>query len=99
ARALAQRADLFFLDEPFVGIDVASEEVIIRILKQLRNEGKTVFVVHHDLTKVQDYFDELILINKELIQSGPVQTVFQPEFITKTYQQPLQFLTEMRVGV
>lgn len=99
ARALAQQADLFFLDEPFVGIDVASEQVIIRILKQLRDNGKTVFVVHHDLSKVKEYFDDLVLINKELIQSGPVQTVFQPELLTKTYEQQFPFFSELGVGV
>src|SRR5690625_6338962 len=77
ARALAQQAEYFFLDEPFVGIDVASEKVIIQLLKKLRDEGKTIFVIHHDLSKVEEYFDELILINKELIESGTVQNVFQ----------------------
>src|SRR5699024_2423215 len=67
ARALAQKADFFFLDEPFVGIDAASEKMIIKILQNLRDEGKTVLVVHHDLSKVEAYFDELILLNKEII--------------------------------
>ena len=67
ARALAQKADYFFLDEPFVGIDVSSEEVIINILKELRDAGKTIFVVHHDLSKVERYFDDVILINKNLM--------------------------------
>jgi len=99
ARALAQKADLFFLDEPFVGIDVASEKMIINILKTLRDEGKTVFVVHHDLTKVEDYFNELILINKELIESGPVQKVIQPELMTKAYSMDFKLLNKMGVGV
>src|SRR6185312_1784567 len=86
ARAMAQKADIFFLDEPFVGIDAASESTIINILKELRNAGKTVFVVHHDLSKVEEYFDELILINKELIESGPVETVFRRDLMTKAYQ-------------
>src|SRR5690625_7180776 len=83
ARALAQEAEYFFLDEPFVGIDVASEETIITILKKLRDEGKTVFVIHHDLTKVSSYFDDLILINKDLIGAGPVQEVTKPEIMNK----------------
>lgn len=99
ARALAQKADFFFLDEPFVGIDVRSEEMIIRILKNLRDEGKTVFVVHHDLTKVEDYFNELILINKELIESGPVQNVIRPELMTKAYSMDFNLLNKMGVGV
>ena len=76
ARALAQKADYFFLDEPLVGIDVSSEELIVNILKDLRDEGKSIFVVHHDLTKVNEYFEELILLNKKLIKSGTVKTVF-----------------------
>lgn len=99
ARALAQRAEYFFLDEPFVGVDVASEEVIINILKSLRDEGKTVFVVHHDLTKVENYFDDLILINKELIGSGPVKKVFRPELMEAAYQAPLTMLKNLGVGV
>src|SRR5690625_6773158 len=77
ARALAQKAEYFFLDEPFVGIDVSSEEVIINILKNLRDQGKTIFVVHHDLTKVESYFDELILLNKLLVSVGSENEVFQ----------------------
>lgn len=99
ARALAQKAEYFFLDEPFVGIDVASEEMIIKILKDLRDNGKTVFVVHHDLTKVEDYFNELILINKELIESGPVQHVIRPELMTKAYSMDFNLLNKMGVGV
>src|SRR5699024_10011452 len=64
ARALAKEADIFFMDETFVGIDVASEEIMIKILRKLRDEGKTIFFVHHDLTKVEDYFNKLLLINK-----------------------------------
>ena len=75
ARALAQQTEILFLDEPFVGIDVSSEETIIHILKELRNEGKTVLVVHHDLGKSNEYFDELNLLNKELIGCGPVNEV------------------------
>jgi len=95
ARALAQQADLFLLDEPFVGIDVASEEVIVRILKELRDEGKTIIVVHHDLSKAEKYFDELLLLNKELIASGDVREVFTPRNIAKAYGGQLSFLEEM----
>src|SRR5690625_5928057 len=65
ARALAQKADYFFLDEPFVGVDMRSEREIVRILKEIRDEGKTIFIVHHGLTKVEEYFDELLLLNKQ----------------------------------
>ena len=99
ARALAQQADYFFLDEPFVGIDVASEKTIIKILKDLRDAGKTVFVVHHDLATVEDYFDELVLINKELIESGPVQKVFKPELMNKAYMIDFPMLNKIGAGV
>ncbi|EGQ20238.1 zinc ABC superfamily ATP binding cassette transporter, ABC protein [Sporosarcina newyorkensis 2681] len=92
ARALAQKADYFFLDEPFVGIDVSSEEVIISILRKLKNDGKIVFVVHHDLSKVKSYFDDLVLINKELIDAGPVNKVFQSGNMTKAYNR--QFMLD-----
>lgn len=87
ARALAQRADYFFLDEPFVGIDVSSEEIIINILRELQASGKIIFVVHHDLSKVTSYFDELILMNKELIDAGPVEKVFQSGNMIKAYNR------------
>lgn len=99
ARALAQKAMCFFLDEPFVGIDVASEEVIIRILKQMRDEGKTIFVVHHDLSKVQNYFDHLILINKELIGSGEMADVFLPELMERAYRTPFTMMGQWGASV
>src|SRR5699024_4753631 len=95
ARALAQKAEYFFLDEPFVGIDVSSEEVIINILKKLRDQGKTIFVVHHDLTKVEAYYDELILLNKLLVSAGPVKEVFQKDIMQKAYQVPYSFLSSV----
>src|SRR5690606_30428928 len=82
ARALAQNADYFSLDEPFVGIDVSSEEVMINILKKIKEDGKSVFVVHHDLSRVKSYFDELILMNRELIDAGPVSQLFQASNLT-----------------
>ncbi|EPD53254.1 hypothetical protein HMPREF1210_00985 [Paenisporosarcina sp. HGH0030] len=85
ARALVQKPEMYFLDEPFVGVDVTSEEKIISILKELRDSGKTVVVVHHDLSKASDYFNELILLNKELIEHGIVEKVFQPAVLNKAY--------------
>ena len=99
ARALAQGAEYFFLDEPFVGIDAASEKTIINILKDLRDAGKTVFVVHHDLSTIEDYFDELVLINKELIESGPVQKVFKPELMNKAYMIDLPNFHKIGAGI
>ncbi|WJY27914.1 MULTISPECIES: metal ABC transporter ATP-binding protein [Sporosarcina] len=99
ARALAQKADYFFLDEPFVGIDVSSEEVIINILRKLKEQGKTVFVVHHDLSKVKSYFDELILMNRELIGAGPVDQVFQERNMTRAYNRPMTMFDDVEVQV
>lgn len=94
ARALAQESEFFFLDEPFVGIDVSSEEMMIRILKDLRDEGKIVLIVHHDLLKVEGYFDHLILLNKEMIKYGTVEDVFQPKYMEVAYQRPFSIPKE-----
>ncbi|WP_436376930.1 metal ABC transporter ATP-binding protein [Cytobacillus sp. BC1816] len=99
ARALAQKADLFFLDEPFVGVDVSSEETIVQILKELCRQGKTVIVVHHDLSKANDYFNQLILLNKELISYGTVEEVFKPEVIAKAYKGQFAFMNEIGVSL
>ncbi|KON88205.1 manganese transporter [Sporosarcina globispora] len=99
ARALAQKADLFFLDEPFVGVDVSSEETIVKILKELCRQGKTVIVVHHDLSKANDYFNQLILLNKELISFGTVEEVFKPEVIAKAYKGQFAFMNEIGVSL
>ena len=86
ARALTQDADLFFLDEPFVGIDVISEEIIVNLLRELRDEGKTIFVIHHDLSKVEKYFDQLVLLNQKLIHAGNVKDVYSAANIKRAYQ-------------
>jgi manganese transport system ATP-binding protein len=99
ARALAQKADLFFLDEPFVGIDISSEETIVHILKDLCFQGKTVIVVHHDLSKANDYFHQLILLNKELIGFGTVDEVFKPEVIQRAYKGQFAFMSEIGVSL
>ncbi|WP_147802923.1 metal ABC transporter ATP-binding protein [Alkalicoccus halolimnae] len=85
ARALAQNTDFFFLDEPFVGIDVNSEEIIVALLQKLRAEGKTIFVIHHDLSKVETYFDRLLVLNQQLVGAGSVEEVFKPEILKKAY--------------
>ncbi|MFD1018297.1 metal ABC transporter ATP-binding protein [Thalassobacillus hwangdonensis] len=99
ARALAQKAELFFLDEPFVGVDVSSEETIVNILKELCQQGKTVIVVHHDLSKANDYFDQLILLNKELISFGAVEEVFKTDVIEKAYKGQFAIMKKMGVTV
>lgn len=87
ARALAQETEVFLLDEPFVGIDMVSEELIMKILFKLRDEGKTIAIVHHDLNKVSTYFDDVIILNRSLISSGPVKESFTAENIAKAYGQ------------
>lgn len=85
ARALCQDAEIFILDEPFVGVDHATEEIIIQILKEIANSGKLVMIIHHDLTKVKAYFDYLVMINQRIIASGPTEEVFTEENIKSTY--------------
>lgn len=95
ARALAQNAQLYFMDEPFVGVDAATEKAIITLLTHLKQEGKTVIVVHHDLQTVQDYFDWVILLNKCLIAIGPTEEVFTMDRLQHTYGGRLTQLSEM----
>lgn len=85
ARALAQGGDLFVLDEPFAGVDAATESAIIEVLRGLRDAGKTVVVVHHDLTTVADYFDHLVLLNRRLVASGPTDEVHTEDNLRETY--------------
>ncbi len=94
ARALAQQADLYFLDEPLAGVDAATEKVIISLLQELRDQGKLVMVVHHDLRTVPHYFDYVVLLNMRLVASGPTETVFTPENLRKTYGGRLSILEE-----
>lgn len=79
ARALVQDPDILFLDEPFVGIDATTERLLIMILKELRDNGKLIFIVHHDLSKVHDYFDDLMILNKEIVALGPVAEVYNDD--------------------
>lgn len=86
ARALAQKADIYLMDEPFKGVDNATEKSIIELLKELRSSGKTVVAVHHDLSTVSDYFDWVTLINIKVVASGEVKKVFTDENLTRTYR-------------
>ncbi len=95
ARALAQEADLYLLDEPFAGVDAATENAIISLLKEMKQQGKTIVVVHHDLQTASKYFDWLVLINTRLIASGKTEEVFQKEILEKTYGGRLQILTQV----
>ncbi len=85
ARALAQDARLYLADEPFVGVDYVTERVVVDILRELRDQGRTVVVVHHDLASVADYFDTVVLLNRELVAAGPTAEVFTRENIARTY--------------
>lgn len=85
ARCLVQEADVILLDEPFVGIDSVSEAIIIKLLKELKAAGKTILVVHHDLSKVKQYFDHLLILNKKLIAYGEVADVYTPANLKAAY--------------
>jgi len=95
ARALAQEGDIYLMDEPFTGVDAATESSIIALLKELRDDGKTIFVVHHDLTTAEEYFDQLVLLNMRLIAYGDTKEVFTPELLQKTYGGKLTILNEV----
>ena len=83
ARALVQEAKLYIMDEPFAGVDMATEKAIFGLLKELKREGKTLLIVHHDLNTVQQYFDWVVLLNTCLIASGSVSEVFDGEHIQR----------------
>ena len=87
ARALVQEADIYLMDEPFQGVDSTTEKSIVEILKQLKAEGKTIIVVHHDLQTVPTYFESVALINKAVIVNGKVSEVFTQENIDVTYRK------------
>ncbi len=85
ARAFVQQASIYLLDEPFAGVDATTEKIIMDILYGLRDKGKTVALVHHDLTTVNSYFDHIILLNKKLVASGPTQSTYTSENVQAAY--------------
>lgn len=87
ARALTQEADVYIMDEPLAGVDMKTEHIIMKLLKKLVAEGKTVLVVHHDLQTVEEYFDEVAFINQEVIASGPISEAFNKGNIDQTYHR------------
>ena len=95
ARSLVQDADLYFMDEPFAAVDAATERAIITLLRELRQQGKTIIVVHHDLHSVPEYFDRLILLNLRLVACGPTSEVFTEANLQKTYGGKLTLLEEV----
>lgn len=97
ARALVQQADVLFLDEPMAGVDATTERVIIGLLRELRDQGKTVIVVHHDLQTVTQYFDWMLILNVRVIAQGPVNEVYTPENLRKAYGGQIALLANNRL--
>lgn len=94
ARALMQEADVYLFDEPFAGIDLTTEKLLVDIMQKLSREGKTLMVVHHDLASVPTYFDEVLLLSTSLVAAGPIEVVFNQENIQRTYGQCSALFTE-----
>ena len=95
ARALVQNADLYLMDEPFAGVDAATERAIVELLRELRTAGKTALVVHHDLQTIAEYFDEVLLLNGRLVASGPIDQAFTTENLRRTYGGKLALLDQV----
>lgn len=93
ARALVQDADIFLMDEPFQGVDATTERTIVDLLRTLQKLGKTVLVVHHDLLTVQEYFDQILLLNVRQVAAGPVEEVLTEEHLRATYGGQVAFLS------
>ena len=94
ARALAQDAEIYFMDEPFASVDAATERAIVQVLRDLRSLGRTIIVVHHDLQTVTEYFDHVIMLNMRVVAHGTVEEVFTNENLRKTYGGRLTLLDE-----
>lgn len=92
ARALAQEADIYFMDEPFAAVDMATEQQLVLLMKDLCKNGSSVFVVHHDLKSVQQYFDWVIVLNKELVAQGTIQDCLTSSVLQKAYGKPVDHL-------
>jgi manganese/zinc/iron transport system ATP- binding protein len=92
ARALAQQAQIYFMDEPMAGVDAATERVVFQLLQELREQGKAVLVVHHDLRTVPAYFERVVLLNMRLVAYGPTAETFTPDNLRKTYGGRLSIL-------
>lgn len=99
ARALAQDAKVYLMDEPFAAVDAATEEAIVKLLRSLNERGKTCLVVHHDLATVSRYFDWLILLNMRVVAAGPTEEVFTAENLQKTYGGQLNLLNQAAMGL
>ncbi len=95
ARALAQESDLYFMDEPFAGVDAATETALVEVMRRLKAEGKTVVVVHHDLSTVPEYFDDVLLLNGRVVAAGPVADAFTNENLQRAYGGRLALLDDV----
>ncbi|WP_111671235.1 metal ABC transporter ATP-binding protein [Algoriphagus litoralis] len=95
ARALAQEADLYLMDEPFAGVDMSTETAIFQLLQEMTAAGKTVIVVHHDIHSAMTFFDWMIMLNLHLVASGPKELVMNEEMLRKTYGGKLNLLTRV----
>ena len=95
ARSLAQQADIYLMDEPFVGVDAATEDAILKLLRDMKNEGKTVVIVHHDLQTANEYFDWIVLLNTRLVAAGPKEEVFTKELLQEAYGGRLTVLSKL----
>lgn len=92
ARALVQDAQVYFMDEPFQGVDATTERAIVTLLQELRDQGKTMIIVHHDLQTVSEYFDWVTLLNVRKIASGPIEQTYTQDNLKKTYGGRVSFL-------
>jgi manganese/zinc/iron transport system ATP- binding protein len=99
ARALVQDSQIYLMDEPFAGVDAATESAIVKLLQELREAGKTVLLVNHDLQTAREYFDMLILLNMRIVAFGPTDEDFTPEMLQKTYGGRLTILAEVADAV
>ncbi|GAA5222302.1 metal ABC transporter ATP-binding protein [Membranihabitans marinus] len=95
ARSLAQEADIYFMDEPFVGVDAATETAILTLMLTMKDQGKTLIIVHHDLQTVSEYFDEVLLLNTRVIDYGPVETVLTDANLKAAYGGQLNVLSKV----
>ena len=95
ARSLAQGADLYIMDEPFVGVDAATEEAILKLLEDMKKDGKTVVVVHHDLQTAKDFFDWIVLLNTRMVAAGPKEEIFNEKLLQEAYGGKLNVLSQV----
>lgn len=95
ARSLAQEADLYLMDEPFAGVDAASEDAILKLLQEMKGAGKTVVIVHHDLQTAREFFDWMILLNTRLIGAGPMDEIFTEDYLKQAYGGQLTILSKV----